>query len=329
MIKWVCISTILIYCAYAQQQIDVWIDTDPAAGIEYRDVDDAFALLQAFRSPELNIEGISVVFGNASLKEGYPIAKFLVKKFSSQKIPVYKGAKEGQAVGSETEASKNLYAALQKKRLTILALGPATNIATVIKNHPQIAGQIKEVIAVAGRRPNQRFQTGTKNTKAHRDFNFEKDPQAFATILASKVPLVLAPFEISSQVWIKKSDLDDMEQSKDSACAWLVPHARNWLNLWEVVFYVDGFNPFDTLAVAYLTSPELISSEKLPVEIQTLPDDVTEERMQGTKEKEKPYLLVSKTLTTKRTVRYCYKASENFKQDLLKRLTTTKEQSDE
>ena len=329
MIKWGCIFTILIYSVCAQQQLDVWIDTDPAAGIEYRDVDDAFALLQAFRSPELNIVGISVVFGNASLKEGYPIAKFLVKKFSDKKIPVYKGAKEGEVVGSETEASKNLYAALQKKPLTILALGPATNIATVIKNHPQIAGQIKEVIAVAGRRPNQRFQTGTKNIKAHRDFNFEKDPQAFATILASEIPLVLAPFEISSQVWIKKGDLEYMEQSKNAACMWLFPHAKKWLELWEVVFYVDGFNPFDTLAVAYLTSPKLIHSEQLPVEIQILPDDVTEERMQGTKEKEKPYLLVSKTLKTKRTVRYCYKASENFKQDLLKRLTTKKEQSDE
>ena len=163
MTRWICISIVLISCIYAQQKIDVWIDTDPAAGIEYRDVDDALALLQAFRSPELNIVGISVVFGNASLKEGYPIAKFLVEKFSDKKISVYKGAKEGDEVGRETTASKNLYAALQKKPLTILALGPATNIATVVKNHPKIAGQIKEIIAVAGRRPQQRFQTGTKN----------------------------------------------------------------------------------------------------------------------------------------------------------------------
>jgi inosine-uridine nucleoside N-ribohydrolase len=38
--------------------------------------------------------------------------------------------------------------------------------------------------------------------RALRDFNFEMDPQAFATILASNLPLALAPWEISSKVWL-------------------------------------------------------------------------------------------------------------------------------
>ncbi|WP_372366276.1 nucleoside hydrolase [Candidatus Uabimicrobium sp. HlEnr_7] len=318
--KLISMCVILLCSIYTQEKIDVWIDADPAAGIQYRDVDDAVALLQAFRSPELNIVGISVVFGNTSLEKGYPIAQFIVKEFSKNKIPVYKGASENDPVGLETEASKKMLEALKEKPLTILALGPVTNVATVVNNHPEITKQIKEIIAVAGRRPGARFQTGTKNNKAHRDFNFERDSKSFAQLLESNVPIVLAPFEISSQVWITKSDLDLLENQGDDACKWLVPHAKGWLNLWKVVFDVEGFNPFDTLAIAYLTSPKFITYENLPVEIQILEDDVTEERMQGTKSKEKPYLLVAKDLKTKRYVTYCYKVSKEFKQNLLNRL---------
>src|SRR6185295_12927627 len=92
--------------------------------------------------------------------------------------------------------------------LTILALGPATNVATVLANHPELAARVTRVIAVAGRRPGQRFTTGTSNRAGHRDFNFELDPRAFQVLLDSKVELVLAPFEISSKIWMTAADLD-------------------------------------------------------------------------------------------------------------------------
>jgi inosine-uridine nucleoside N-ribohydrolase len=47
----------------------VWIDTDPSIGAPWREVDDAFALLLAFQSPELEIVGISSTYGNAACAE--------------------------------------------------------------------------------------------------------------------------------------------------------------------------------------------------------------------------------------------------------------------
>lgn len=310
-------------CIYTQKKIDVWIDADPSAGIQYRDVDDGLALIQAFNSPELKIHGISVVFGNTELKAAYPIAQKMVKKFATTKIPVYSGAKNPEELGTETEASKKLAKKLLEKPMVILALGPVTNIATLIQKYPESAKNIKEIIIVAGRRPGQRFQTGTKNIKAHRDFNFERDPKAFQILLNSNIPLVLTPFEISSKVWIKKKDLEKFKDG-NHASKWILPHAQEWLKLWETVFFVDGFNPFDTLAIAYLTSPKWIKRETLPVEIRILEDDVTEERMQGTNEKEKPYLLVSKNFKSKRTVTYCYEATIEFKKDLITRICMSK-----
>ena len=56
----------------------VWIDTDPAITSGNGEVDDGFALLQALHSPELEIVGISAVFGNTDLANTYPMAQEIV-----------------------------------------------------------------------------------------------------------------------------------------------------------------------------------------------------------------------------------------------------------
>ena len=52
----------------------IWIDCDPAIGIPGCDVDDGLALIQAFHSPELEVAGVSAVFGNAALEKTFPLA---------------------------------------------------------------------------------------------------------------------------------------------------------------------------------------------------------------------------------------------------------------
>jgi len=298
----------------------VWIDTDPALGEPDRDVDDGFALIQAFRSPELSIRGVSVVFGNAPLDRGVPIAERLVRDHGPAGLHVAPGAAGIAAQGVETPASRAMAEALRRERLTILALGPATNLATMLKNNPDLAPRVLRIVAVAGRRPGQRFTTGTTNKKGHRDFNFELDPDAFRVLLASGVPLVLTPFEISSKVWIESGDVDRLEAGSPAARALAAP-ARPWLALWQRLFKVSGFNPFDALAVGYAAGSAGFHCETLPIEIRTLPDDVTEPGVQGAKVESKPYLLVSKTFTTAPArALYCSTAPSHFKRDLLERL---------
>lgn len=311
----------LISEASAQSSVAVWVDTDPAIGEPERDVDDGLALVQAFNSPELDLRGVSVVFGNAPLDRGLPIARRLVGEFGPPDLQVFAGAADAASLGTDTEASRAMAAALGNRPMTILALGPATNVATVVKRHPELAARIVRVVAVAGRRPGQRFTTGTTNTKGHRDFNFELDPAAFRVLLESGVPLVLTPFEISSKVWIESSDLDRLARGGAAGKA-LEPPARQWLDLWRRLFVVTGFNPFDTLAVGYVTSPERFQCETLPIAIETRPDDVTEPGVQGTKVETKPYLLVSSTIAAASgQATYCSAAPPTFKSDLLERLS--------
>lgn len=314
-------AAVMVPAAGAQgpEPVPVWIDTDPAIGEPERDVDDGVALIQAFHSPELAIRGISVVFGNAALEQGVPIARRLTSEFGPPGLGVFAGAAAAKDRGVATDASRALADALRKERLTVLALGPATNVATVLERHPELASRIVRIVAVAGRRPGQRFTTGTTNPKGHRDFNFELDPEAFRILLQSGVPLVLAPFEISSKIWLTAADLDRLASGPPAARALAAP-ARHWLDLWRRLFKVSGFNPFDALAVGYVAAPAGFTCETLPIEIQTLADDVTEPGMQGTAVERKPYLLVSPSFSASARARYCSAAPAGFKQDLLDRL---------
>jgi pyrimidine-specific ribonucleoside hydrolase len=292
--------------------LSVWIDTDPSVQRGAHEVDDGFALLQVFHSPELQIRGISIVFGNAPLATALPIGQEIVKRFGPAGMPVYSGAAGAQELGTETDASRAIATALKSERLTILVLGPATNVATVLRNHPELSRRIDRIIAVAGRRPGQHFLTG-KATRPFRDFNFEMDSQAFQVILDSKVPLVLAPWEISSKVWMTQPDLEQLGAS-NPALDWLTMPAWDWLNFWKKSFDVDGFNPFDTLAVGYAINPKGYRCELLRAKIETLVDDTDSSR-------NKAYLLATKDIDSAVRVEYCFQAPAGFKQDLMSRLT--------
>lgn len=312
---------LLVGLRAAPAPVPVWIDTDPAIGEPERDVDDGLALVQAFHSPELDIRGVSVVFGNAELVRGLPIARRLAHDFGPPRLKVFRGAAKASGAPVETDASRALAAALRVSPLTILALGPVTNIATVLEAHPELAGRVTRIIAVAGRRPGQRFTTGTANAAGHRDFNFELDPRGFQVLLDARVAIVLAPFEISSKVWIKSADLDRLAASPSPAARALAPPSRSWLAMWGRLFKVDGFNPFDTLAVGYAISPDGFACEALGARIETLADDVTEPGVQGVKVDRKPYLLASNTFGADAPrVTYCSTAPAGFKDDLLRRL---------
>lgn len=299
----------------AQSRVPVWIDTDPSVAIGGHEVDDGFALIQAFHSPELEVRGVSIVFGNAPLSTAWPIGSEIVERFGPLGLKAYRGASSSEELGQETEASKALATAVRRERLTILAIGPVTNVATVLKLHPELAKNIQRIICVAGRRPGQRFVVSSSQQQAFRDFNFELDPAGFQVLLDSGIPLVLAPWEISSKVWIRRADLEQLRKGGPQT-EYLAGPALDWLEWWRKNLGTDGFNPFDTLAVAYVTSPGLLHCSEYKAIIQTAPDDISP----GASIRTKPYLNVSADFASARTVTYCSSADPRFKEDLIQRL---------
>lgn len=297
-------------------RVRVWIDVDVAAGLPHKDVDDAVALVQALHSPELEVVGISTVFGNTSLETGDPIAREVVGLVDSA-VPVFRGAAQAGTAHEPTDAVTAMAAALTAAPLTLLVLGPATNVAQLLQHHPELAPQITQVVAVAGRRRGQRFVTGTTNRRGHRDFNFEKDPDAFQVLLNHNIPLKLAPWEVSSKIWVTDAELARLAAGPAPA-KWLAAAAPSWLGLWKEEFAVDGFNPFDTLAVGVVTRPDLFQCEDGAIGIEMAPNDVAP--VQTRIEAAKPYLVVGSDVQSAHRASYCHTADVTFLEDLMTRL---------
>ncbi len=311
------LATLNVATAAAPPVTDVWLDVDTATG--YTDVDDGLALIQAFHSHELCVRGVSVVFGNTSLERAEPIAREIATRFGPPGLAVHRGAASAREFAQENPAVCALAAALAERPLTILALGPVTNVGTLVRRHPELHGRIERIVIVAGRRAGQRFTNGEKQTVPHRDFNFELDPAAMQAILDTEIPLVFAPWEVSSHVWITRDDLAALHRTGGSG-AWITETSQYWIAQWEKKLTNRGFNPFDTLAVGWVTHPSLIQSMRVTARIEEGPDD---RAAAGQAVRTKPYLIVEPVSADEvtREMIYCYEPQPGFKQILIQRLS--------
>ena len=124
--------------------------------------------MMALRSPELNIRGISTIFGNTKGETALQIAHQVVRQLggvsrSNRTPPIYKGShSSGSPEWKSTQASEAIAAILRQEKLTIIAQGPLTNVATVIVNHPDVVRNIDRIVMVAGKRPGNLFHPGAE-----------------------------------------------------------------------------------------------------------------------------------------------------------------------
>lgn len=304
---------------FADAPLPVWIDADPAIGLPLKDVDDGLGLIQAFHSPALEIVGVSVVFGNAELEKLMPITREVVEKFGPPGLQVYAGAASELALGQSNDAVEALATALETQPLTIITMGPLTNIGSLLKRFPALHGRIEKIIVVAGRRPGQRLKPNPDLTFNAPDANFEHDPEAMRIILESDVPLVLTPWEATSMVWVNAEDIATLAAS-GPAGAWIAEKTKSWLRLWNSYMKREGFAPFDTAAVAHLTDPGTLVCEDVRVWMETGPSDKHPDKIETGEAPMKPYLLVAPGGTDGRRATFCYRGTESYKAALLKRL---------
>ncbi|MBO0950017.1 nucleoside hydrolase [Fibrella sp. HMF5405] len=260
----------------SKQPRRIWLDTDIMVGMPdkrgAREVDDAITLIMALRyADKVQLVGISTV---TYAEYGYNVTRKLLGWYNrtGRKIPVYRGSDTLRDIGLETDASLAMAAALRRERLPILAIGPLTNVATVLKNHPELAKQIEEVVVCAGRTPSLPFRPGLELVTVG-DYNFEMDPEAFRVLFNSGVKVVLSGYECSVYTFLGRTDLDFLAGGSEGD-KWLSKTLGPWQMLNKNVFGVDGFVPWDTTPLGYLTHPNYFKYyEAIPVRINTRADD--------------------------------------------------------
>ena len=307
---------------------DVWIDTDPSLGLPFHEADDAFALVQAFHSPELRIRGVSTSYGNASLAATTRIGRRLVERFGGPAgldvRRVFPGAASATDLGRETSSTEALAEALRAGPgpLTFLALAPLTNLASVLRRHPELAARLAQVVFVGGRTPGRTFRVGWNPYEFH-DANFHQDPPAAAEVLrATDVPLTLAPVELALGVPpLDAADLRRIGREGDAAGRFLARAAWPWRLGWRVFTGLPGGVAFDCFAVLAVTHPHLLATEERFVGIHA--------DLHGgdapARRREPCHLLASRelgpwTTATKRRATFCTSARPGAKETLLARL---------
>ncbi|WP_309667100.1 nucleoside hydrolase [Tabrizicola sp.] len=246
----------------------IWIDSDAACGATARtDPDDCLAILW-LAARGVNIVGISSSFGNAS---GAVVAErmaALASKMAQDDLPV-PAIFPGHAEPAEPKhmippGVVALQSALDAGPLTILALGPLTNLAAALKDRPDLRGNVTRIVAVMGHQPGQLFHPteghGTGAAFGHgpifRDLNVSVDPDAVRSVLAMNLPMTLIAYDAALGTLVTGADLDLLAR-RGRSFAWAAGTARDWLAFWKSDVGLPGFAPFDWMAAAYLERPQL------------------------------------------------------------------------
>jgi inosine-uridine nucleoside N-ribohydrolase len=252
----------------------VWIDTDAACNGGSADPDDCFAILALMNSPDVEIVGISTVFGNAPLSVVDRTTRELVgRAVGTSDIRVHSGsstALKGERTPSSEPAHAALERALERGPLTIVGLGPLTNVAATLRRRPDLADNIGLLVSVMGRRPGHVFHPAEGRSSSgilfghgpiFRDFNFAKDRTAASIVLRLAERIGLTPYAAAREVMLTRRDLARMKGGLRAA-AWLADRAAPWLDYWEQDIGRPGFYPFDALAALYVLYPRQFDCAK-------------------------------------------------------------------
>ncbi len=199
----------------------VVIDTDPG-------VDDAIALLMALSCPQLDILGLTTTAGNVPIGPATRNALAILEGVGRTDIPVAKGATRPirgrfaysrhvhSAAGltyplppptigtTETGAVQFLAETLQSSpgEVTIIALGPLTNLARLNSKRPSALRLAKRVLVMGGA-----VQT-PGNVTPHAEFNFYSDPTAARMVIESGLPMTLIDMAPCRQVFLTREDVN-------------------------------------------------------------------------------------------------------------------------
>ena len=308
----------LLFSSGITAQTKVWFDTDIMIGmpdVAAREVDDGITLIMALKQPQIQIVGISNI---TYVDYGYTVInKILNWHNKGAAIPVYKGSAFANDLGTENDGTRALYQALKKEKLSILALGPMTNIATLVKNHPDIIPQIEKIAICAARTPGLPFNPGNGKLNVF-DYNYEFDKASMDVLLNTTIPLEFAGYEPSSYTHIGNIDLASLNLTLE-ADKWLFDIVQPWMELNKKYFGVRGFIPFDCSTLGLVTHPEYFTYyENIPIKVTYKKNDAL------TIQPDKPFknfLEVSYNFKTKKKVKYARRALQGFEEKILETLS--------
>lgn len=251
------------------------IDTDPG-------IDDAVALAIALFSDQLDVKLITTVAGNVSLdKVTYNTLRLM--KYFGKKVPVAAGSShpllapftDASDVHGETglegfefegtaddlllheHAINAMHRVINETEdpMTIVAIGPLTNIALLIRVYPEVKSKIREIVLMGG-------AIGQGNKGVYSEFNLATDPEAGKIVFESGIPIVVSPMDLGVKTMLvpeNASKLENLNKTGEMLYALFSTHRKNSMK--------NGLKMYDSCAIAYLLKPELFTTENVYIAV--------------------------------------------------------------
>lgn len=257
------------------------LDTDPG-------IDDALAFLLALASPEISLEGITTVHGNASTPQTTRNALAVLELARAAQVPVYQGCDfplvKEPLLSPETHGNSGLgYAQLPEPttraqtqyacdfliekimsnpgEITLVAIGPLTNVALALRKEPCIAQNVKEVFAMGG----AIFHPG--NTTAQAEYNVYVDPHAAHVIFHSGIPITLTPLDVTYQCVFAFDDLNRLKKIDSPITQFIAEATRFYMEFHDEYQNIEGCVINDPLTLALTFMPEICDYQNLVVDV--------------------------------------------------------------
>ncbi|MCL4269415.1 MAG: nucleoside hydrolase [Anaerolineales bacterium] len=257
------------------------LDSDPG-------IDDSLAILLALASPEIVLDGISTIHGNASTEQVTKNALSILELAKASHVPVFKGCDvplvKDSLLGPETHGDTGLgYAKLPDPQtqpkiqhgsdylieqimsrpgeVTLVALGPLTNVAIAIRKEPRIVQNVKEVFIMGGaiQHPG--------NTTALAEFNTYVDPHAAHVVFHSGMPMILTPLDVTYQCIFTKDDLNRLEKIDSPITKFISDSTRFYMEFHDEYQKIDGCVINDPMTLALTFMPEICDYQDLVVDV--------------------------------------------------------------
>lgn len=245
------------------------------------DVDDAMALALAMRSPEIEIAGVTTVYGDVRLRAR--LAKKLLKLEGKGGVPVLAGIEqpllrnrevwwpghEGEGVlGDEAIPFEEEHAVdfivrtvmNHPGEITLAPIGPLTNVAAALIREPRVARNVKEIVLMGG--VTRMADNGAELPPI--EHNIKSDPEAAAVVFSSGAPIVMVGLDVTMKARIRRAEARLLARSGNPLNEALARLIEKWMD----VIGQDWTAMHDPLAVALLADRSLCGMRRMKVSVE-------------------------------------------------------------
>ena len=263
------------------------IDCDPG-------IDDSLAIMLALSSPEVEVVGITIVAGNSPAELGFMNAKRVLKFLGRLDIPVYVGADKprvreyvnaldthgedglgesflpevpGQKIPKES-AVEFMRKSLRAGDVSVIALGPLTNLADLIDSDLESFLSIKRLVSMGGN-----FRSHG-NCSPVAEYNYWEDPDSakvvFDAMYEARREIEMVGLDVTRKIVLTPEILDDMKRKSPVVGDFVERITKFYFKFhweWE---HIRGCVINDPLAVAQFIKPSILSGIEAFTEVETL-----------------------------------------------------------